>query len=166
MKMGKKDRVKKSTLRGKRKFAGNQFTITKTVNTDVIEDVVVSAPEPENTPTAALANDNVENVVESDVAEEEVILSTPKKTVSQNKIQDIMTDTPKQSDLTITGYRVMDVEILSSIISELYCPICKEEKLQLHEKLYIVIVDMKENFGLRNSVMKSSTISIREWYTL
>jgi len=89
--MGKKDRVKKSTLRGKRKFAGNQFTITKTVNTDVIEDVVVSAPEPENTPTAALANDNVENVVESDVAEEEVILSTQKKIVSQNKIQDIRT---------------------------------------------------------------------------
>jgi len=29
----------------------------------------------------------------------------------------------------------MDVHILSSIISEHYCPSCKEEKLQLHEKL-------------------------------
>ena len=141
--MGKVDRVKKRTKRyGKRKFYGNQHTIKNDDKTDR----VFSVDENLQTPASSVNNNDVITVAESDVSLNvevadnvvEVKLPlpcTPKKTVSQNKVQHIATDTPKQSDPNITGYRIMDVEILSDIFCELNCPSCNTNKLKLHERL-------------------------------
>ena len=141
--MGKVDRVKKRTKRyGKRKFYGNQHTIKNDDKTDRVSSV----DENLQTPASSVNNNDVITVAESDVSLNvevadnvvEVKLPlpcTPKKTVSQNKVQHIATDTPKQSDPNITGYRIMDVEILSDIFCELNCPSCNTNKLKLHERL-------------------------------
>ena len=60
-------------------------------------------------------------------------MNTPNETASSSKIQHISTNTPKQSDPKITGYRFVDVEILSDMITFLCCPNCKSSGLMLHE---------------------------------
>eukprot|EP00111_Clytia_hemisphaerica_P007363 TCONS_00021402-protein len=54
--------------------------------------------------------------------------------VSYSKILPIATDTPRQSDPDITGYRLIDVEILSQTLKALSCPECKCEHFMLHER--------------------------------
>ena len=61
--------------------------------------------------------------------------STSQKTASQSKLENILTDTPKQSDSHITGYRIIDMEILSELINQLRCPKCCADSLKFHEKL-------------------------------
>lgn len=125
--MGKVDRVKCRTRKGKRRFYGNQYlkrndglcasTTTSTVNKENITPAVPQTTiETEKAPAASLP-------------------CTPTKTISQSKVQNIMTNTPKQTDKNITGYRLIDVEILSEAFGELYCPQCKVHHLILHEKL-------------------------------
>ena len=46
-------------------------------------------------------------------------------TVSGSKVEHIPTNTPKHSDPMITGYRFIDVEMLSDVITFLCCPDCK-----------------------------------------
>ena len=57
----------------------------------------------------------------------------PAETASSSKIQDILTDTPKQSDKSITGYRFIDIEILTCVVAMLSCPECQTCTLNLHE---------------------------------
>ena len=101
--MGRRsDRIKHGTRRShKRKFQGNRFT---KIN-DPIQQV-------ENTPP-----------------------STPptvsSSTVSSSKIQNIVTDTPKETEHSITGYRIVDKEILTKVIAELRCPGCNADGLKL-----------------------------------
>lgn len=134
--MGKLDRVKKRTRKCKRKFQGNQYTLENCARRAA---TVASADKSLETPAPADVGTDTANVEDDVVTTEPSILeplpSTPEKTVSQKKIQDIATDTPKQSDSKITGNRIIDVEILSDIFHELNCPSCNAGKLRLHEKL-------------------------------
>ena len=54
----------------------------------------------------------------------------------QNLNKDIPTNTPKQNDTYITGYRFVDVEILTDLIKMLCCPECNENRLLLHENFH------------------------------
>lgn len=114
--MVKTDRVKVRTRKStKRKFAGNQFT-RKSTSTPLQEEQL---------------NDEVTDQPMNNHAEP--IVKSPQKTASSSKIECIETDTPKKKDKFITGYRFLDMEILSSIVSMLCCPICQSCTLKLHE---------------------------------
>jgi len=53
--------------------------------------------------------------------------------VSSSKVKEVVTDTPKETDHSITGYRIIDMEILSKVFAELRCPRCNADGLKLHE---------------------------------
>ena len=56
------------------------------------------------------------------------------ESASSSKLERIDTNTPKQSDINITGYRFIDVEILTDVFALLCCPECKtNSSLKLHE---------------------------------
>ena len=143
--MGKADRVKKSTRKGKRMFQGNQFTRMNT-NSDL-------------TPPSSQQQ-------------------TPIKTVSSTKVQTFETDTPGKKDKFIDGYRFVDMEILSIVISVLSCPVCQLCSLTLREKfsekmgfasfLVIKCSDCKfsHDFYTSNPVGKSYDINLRVIYAM
>ena len=51
-------------------------------------------------------------------------------TISQKKVEEMKPVTPKKYR-SITGYRIIDMEILSQLIATLICPICFEHTLIL-----------------------------------
>lgn len=133
--MAKTDRVKYRTRRSKRNFYGNRFT-KKTDATQEEQSVTPTNLEQSTSSPMAVGVDD-DNSVE-DCTPKGVVgtsVTTPRKTTSQRKLKNILTNTPKQSDFEITGYRFMDVEILSDLIKTLCCPICWKEGMRLHEKL-------------------------------
>ena len=58
----------------------------------------------------------------------------PISTASSSKVQAIVTDSPKHSDVNITGYRIVDMDLLTPVIALLCCPECQTtSSLRLHE---------------------------------
>ena len=122
--MGKIDRVKARTRKGsKRRFHGNRFTNSKAAQEEL------PSPTGIEEHSESATNKNV------DLSPTVNVETTPVKSmnVSQTKIKNIVTDTPKQSDKEISGYRIIDVELLSQVIKVLSCPECKNDELALHE---------------------------------
>ena len=114
-KMGRKDRVKSRARKGVRKrFRGNQHT---RINTQQAEQQ---------------QQQETDQIINIDQCEHSRV-NTPNETASSSKIQHTSANTPKQSDPKITGYRFVDVEISSDMISFLCCPNCKGSGLMLHE---------------------------------
>ena len=65
------------------------------------------------------------------------IITTPVKvqeTLSQRKVHDILSATPKSTD-SITGYRILNVDILNTVFQSMRCPECMELKLSLKENI-------------------------------
>ena len=90
--MGREDRVKKRTRRGgKRRFAGNQQHTIKKPNTDCLP-VHQTTTTTNTTPVAESSEKTVGNP-----EEEQVLQTTPVKSVSVNKVQDIVTKTIRSS---------------------------------------------------------------------
>ena len=117
--MGKSDRVKSRTKRSKRRFYGNQNTRKE-----------AAEQQQQQSDQSQEQVDQVENKNQGELSP----VNIPKNnTASSSKIQSIPTDTPKQTDPTITGYRFVDVGILTDIITMLCCPECKKCSLNLHE---------------------------------
>jgi hypothetical protein len=114
--MGKADRVKKRTRKGKRMFQGNQFTRMNT-NSDL-------------TPPSSQQQ-------------------TPIKTVSSTKVQTFETDTPGKKDKFIDGYRFVDMEILSIVISVLSCPVCQ-----------LCLLTLRENFLKKWVLLHSLSLNV------
>ena len=114
--MGKADRVNPRTRKSKRRFQGNQFTRKST-----------------STPPLRLQqkqlNEEVEVTNQSMYDHSEPV----QKTASSSKIEAFETDTPRKTDKVITGYRLVDMEILSTMVSMLCCPLCQSHTLNLHE---------------------------------
>lgn len=137
--MGKRDRVKRRTRKSCRRFNGNQYTSKQQdeevqTEPEVVEEAFAATEtEEDNVGNVSLQRENIDSVAMNVEITEKPC--TPTKTVSENKVQDILTNTPKQTDKNITGYRILDVEIISELFNELYCPACKLEHLKLHEKL-------------------------------
>ena len=100
------------------------------------------------------------------------------KTASSSKEQHIPTNTAKQSDRKITGYRFVDVEILSDIITLLCCPNCERSGLTLHEnfskmKGFSTLLLIKCDFGFekefylsQHTTAKTHVINRRIIYTM
>ena len=116
--MGKACRVKQRTQthRKRRVFPGNK----KKIN-DVNNNVNTNNPDVNN--VNILSNTPTHDAP-----------TTPTKTVSHSKVQDIVSGTPKSID-SINGYRLIDVHILDSVISAFKCPGCTEQLLTLKEQL-------------------------------
>ena len=143
------DRIKKCTqYRKRRKFHGNQFS--KKVKYDTVEE-------------------NQEVVHEN--------LSLSEASISSSKIQEIQTSTPKQEDPFICGNRIIDMEILSNIISILCCPECTKPCLKLSERfshkkglssLLVISCECgyKHDFYTSSSCGKSYDINRRTVYTM
>ena len=118
--MGKADRVNHRTRKSKRRFKGNQFTRKST-------------PDCHCTSQQQQLNEEVEVTDQPMNDHAEPVLKTPQKTASISKIEAFETDTPKKTDKVITGYRFVDMEILSTMVSMLCCPLCQSHTLRLHE---------------------------------
>ena len=115
--MGRTDRVKSRTRSScKKRFCGNQHT-----------KVEMEAEQQQQTDQNISSDQTDQNLSSNHIND------TPNETVSGSKVEHISTDTPKHSDPIITGYRFIDVEILSDIITILCCPECKSSGLTLHE---------------------------------
>ena len=119
--MGKSDRVKHSIKKfGRRRFSGNRYTKK---SSNEVEDEQPQQTQPFEA-TNLLPTGTIDSTSSS---------SPTRSTVSSSKVQTIQTDTPKQTDSKITGYRIIDVELLSDVIEMLCCPACKMSNLRLHE---------------------------------
>ena len=108
--MGKGDRVKQSTGRSKkRRFYGNQFSKVSGSSMD------------------------------SSVASHSVLSlnSTSEDSISHAKVLNIDSSTPlkQKGKVKVSGYRFMDVEILSVVFESLCCPDCKTSRLTLKENI-------------------------------
>lgn len=165
------DRVKYSTRRRKRKsgFQGTPAWSTAVNNVDnVNKDSLVDIIEIDN------------DIHHSDTPPAVVVVCTPDPlqevpTVSRKKVQPIHSVTPKKFK-GITGYRFMDTEILSSIVSMLACPVCYFDSLALHKNifkrnglcssLYIKCkkCQHKIDFTTSNNVGKRYDVNIRSAY--
>ena len=104
--LANRDRVKSRTrISVKKRFRGIQHT--RRMNTQETEQQTQQQQE----------TDQIINIDQGEHSR----LNTPNETASSSKIQYISTNTPKQSDPKITGYRFVDVEK------------CKSSGLILHE---------------------------------
>lgn len=133
--MGKLDRVKQSTIKhGRRKFSANRYTKKSSNKVEEKPPQQTSHEEAEEEQPQQTHPDQATNLIETGTTEESNSYDQPKRTpVSFSKVQHIQTDTPKQADPRITGYRIVDVELLSDVIEILCCPTCKMSTLRLHE---------------------------------
>ena len=86
----------------------------------------------------AAVNNNNDNIFLTNEVDADDIQTTPVKSmnVSPNKIQKLVTETPKQSDPKITGYRLIDVEIMAQVIETLLCPKCKHNESPLKGAIF------------------------------
>ena len=144
--MGKVDRVKARTkARKKRRFHGNRFTCPQpepTPQEEVIPpeenpDIIVETPSTAATAVSLANEDNSDNLRTPEINEADNLQTTPVKpnNVSYSNVLPIATDTPRQSDPEITGYRLIDVEILSQALKALCCPECQcEQHVTLRER--------------------------------
>ena len=103
--MGKACRVKQRTYTKKKKrFHGNQHTKVRTLH-----------QEPQHQQLPALVINEVGENVSTPSSQSSAINGIwifpcpPKVSESASKVEPIITDTPKQTDTQITGYRLIDV---------------------------------------------------------
>ena len=156
--MEKGDRVNTRTIKSKRRFYGNQHSRKET-------------EQQQQQP-------NQQSQQEEQVDSEHSSVHTPiRKTISSSKIKDVPTDTPKQIDPNITGYRFVDVEILTDM-RMVCCPDCKESGLLLHENFKkrrdlllsclsnVCSVDLKKNFVHQNLLLIRAMTSTDALFTL
>ena len=140
------ERVKKSTIRKKRRFAGNKWTKLNSQVTDT------GATTSTTTPALTPGGDN--EIQKPD----DVPMLTRQKTASQSKIEMIQTDTPSKRDY-VTGNRIIDMEILGNVIEGMSCPVCHTNRVKLHE-------DLSKKKGLASKlVIKCSCSFEKQFYT-
>lgn len=125
------DRVKQSTKRFKKRKGFCRKIVSDSQDSNAPESSVNTV----NTPPV--------NIVNTPPPRPVPVLRTPivspddddvAKTISQKKVHDIVSETPKSTD-PVSGYRFMDLEILNSVINTLICPECNEKKLKLKENV-------------------------------
>ena len=113
--MAKTDRVKQSTI-GRKKRKG--FNINKLSKEPINDDSENSV--------------NTVNIVNTPPAAN--IVNTPPRPVHTPSGSAEASQTAKSSD-PVTGYRLMDLEKMNHVISNLDCPECCEKKLKLKENV-------------------------------
>ena len=121
--MGKSCRVKYQT----RTFKKRGKVFCKKVSEDVND---VDNKEEE----AIVNNDTVENTPNREEPDPETTPKKTKQTVSERKVEHIISATPKSID-PISGYRIIDIELLNSVFKEMRCPECTQLALSLNENV-------------------------------
>ena len=113
----KKDRVKNSTIRyKKRRGFGNKKNVVPVVKDPAVDAV----PEAD-----IVVEDEHVDVVVSPEREDE-----PLSSISLRKVENIESVTPNDKH-DISGYRLIDAEVLSKVFSMLSCPECKQQTIKL-----------------------------------
>ena len=114
--MGRTDRLKSRTRQCLRKrFRGNQYTRKTeekqqqalTSQEDYGDDMETPSHGPKS---ISMSASNLETPINTT------------SSISNSKVENIPTDTPKQNDPKITGYRFIDIEIPLDVIEILCCP--------------------------------------------
>ena len=125
--------------------------------------------------------DNEEKNLNMDVDKEEDYVNMyipPPSTVSQRKVKTIEPLTPRKLNNTITGYRIIDMEILANIISQYtLCQECFNPTLQLFDNaskrsgfssslsLKCTSCEFSNDFSTSRQIGKSTDINRRIVYT-
>ena len=137
----KQDRVKKSTRKyrkrngfcgPKRKDDDGETSFVNNVNNDtaIVNTGIVNV---NNNDTVYTAPPDVQNLnITEDVPATPPPLFSP--SVSFSNVQPVEYQTPKEKD-NISGYRIIDTEILSVIFSLLLCPQCEQRSLMLGDHI-------------------------------
>lgn len=151
--MPKTCRVKKRTQQSKKRRG---FCIkTEDVYDDVNNDVNTSFPDVNATKDVNISSINASNTTIPDSDQDANISSA-----SAKKIQPIEASTPTASE-SITGYRYVDMEILSSVFSLVSCPLCGGKSTL---KLLDVVPERKGLSSLLSLKCKSCSY-LHEFYT-
>lgn len=121
--MGKSCRVKQSTK-----------TYRKRKKVFCTKKIIDNVNSNENIDTENTNVNNPVNIVNTPLATPpRPIIHTPRnETVSQKKVKDIASTTPKTTE-PVTGYRLVNLEILNTVIATLRCPDCCEQNLELKD---------------------------------
>ena len=128
--MGKTCRVKKCTLHYKKRRGFCRKKLEDVVNTWNEGDVVNSSVNIES----PLVNNIVNNIVNIDVSNPtNASLELDSSTVSSRKVQPIVVSSSSSSCESISGYRIIDLEILSNVFTTFLCPSCEKQKMKLSE---------------------------------
>jgi len=120
----KSDRVKQSTIKYKKRrgFGGSKTGIVNNVNNDAAGSSTTTSTE-------------LVNIVNNASTPSAVNTSTESKRLPVlDKIQTIISETPKQHH-KISGYRIMDMELLSTVFSIILCPECEHSSLTLIDRV-------------------------------
>ena len=124
--MAKICRVKQRTKKNKRK---PKFFIKKnSIVNNVGIDVNISSVNMES----SFVNTNI-NVTSEDINVNRKITVEGELSASAKKIKNVLSSRQKLSGNSITGYRLIDLEILNSVFSTLRCPECMSSELSLSE---------------------------------
>ena len=127
-------KVRTKKARKRRGFCGNKDSgdvdANEIVNTSasVYNDINIDENETVNNVNKDIHNGAVKNVNSNSPVEDPVNTS-----VSERKVQQIEPPSPFTPVSCITGNRIIDMDILSSIISQLLCPSCKAGAMKLSE---------------------------------
>ena len=127
--MGKVCRIKQSTKSYKKRRGFTTKKVEDVLNTFNAEDVVNSSVNNESTLENNTVNSNAsspENASSSSFNLSNI------STASSRKVKPIGYSTPSSSQ-SITGYRIIDVEILNIDFSVFSCPSCGQQNLKLFE---------------------------------
>ena len=133
------DRVKVRTRRyKKRRVYRNQYssiispTSTASISSTTSTTTTTTPITPDSQIITAIkpTSSNIINNQPSCTPQQSELLN---ETASSSKVQLFPTDTPKQTQ-PITGYRIIDIELLSFVFSLLHCPKCSGNTVELHGK--------------------------------
>ena len=119
-----KERTRKQRSHYRKKRKGFSVSKTKTDRLSTNSSLTITPPSKSQHPPQA-ANDDFINP------------STPVKSSSAKKLKLIELGSPAK-DEKLTGYRLIDLEILSDIFQQLLCPFCKDGYLKLIEKCNLI----------------------------
>ena len=109
----------RTTRRPKRKFSGNQFTEPSRKN-------AMSGTEEAN--EEARGSNNLDQHSKKSVSSKKLLLKSDAKELKPRKAEE-----PYEEEATITGFRFVDMELLSTAFSAMRCADCGEFSIVLSE---------------------------------
>eukprot|EP00112_Aurelia_sp_Birch-Aquarium-sp1_P015936 Seg357.6 transcript_id=Seg357.6/GoldUCD/mRNA.D3Y31 product="hypothetical protein" protein_id=Seg357.6/GoldUCD/D3Y31 len=122
-------RKQRSVRRRKRRFAGNQFTAAKVdvvaldENVESTDDDFLEGPEDELRPLPS-SNNTVESGDITPKARAVLTASQRKLNIDSSSSEGSSLSSGEEQEVESTGFRVIDISILSQIFQILLCPIC------------------------------------------
>ena len=131
-KMIKSDRVKQRTkyIKKRKGFRGNPYYNKRDGDEEIVNEIVNSEDQDVNSET--VNNSNFENAEKVFLLMKHLLTKQAYLQPLERKLLTLMHLTPKQSP-QITGYRMIDTEILATVMNQALCPECNHATLNLGE---------------------------------